>query len=121
MLHRYFAVVVAGFTLFTSSRMLRLGDEWKDNRLVVFGSASAALVLLQIALGILSIKSYLGIPFVTAHLAIGTLLIASALSGYLYLRFLHNPYDDRLTSVREEILRREFMTGGARGEYERAG
>jgi len=95
MLHRGAAVAVAAFTLPIGMRMIRLGDTVRDARLMLFGNALVGFLFLQIGMGILSVKSYLGIGFVTAHLAIGTLLYAAALAGFLHLRRLVDPADDR--------------------------
>jgi heme A synthase len=98
MLHRGFAVVVAGFALVAGTRAVRVGDELRDGRLTIFGTAVMAFVLLQVVLGVLSIESFLGVGIVSAHLAAGTLLYASALAGWLHLRSLQRPRDDRVVA-----------------------
>ncbi len=67
--HRWFAVLVAGHVLMLAVRAIRLP------RLAVHGWAIAALLVLQITLGILNVKLALPLHVATAHNGIAALLL----------------------------------------------
>ena len=76
MLHRYWALVVFGVVIFATVKALpqirRTGRRFAR----VLAIAAHALIVLQIALGIGSVLSFLEVGAVTAHLAVGALLWA---------------------------------------------
>ncbi len=125
MLHRYFAVAVSLFTLSLGLGTNRLAGELEDKWLRVIAYSSIILVIAQFSLGVLSIYSFLGIVIVTAHLAVGTLLYSILFGGYLYLKFLKDPYDYRLPVGAEDssepIVRPGFTgfgDGQIKGQYD---
>jgi heme A synthase len=111
MLHRYFAVAVGLFTLLMGLEINRLAGELEDNWLRVIAYSSIILVIAQISLGVLSVYSFLGIITVTAHLAAGTLLYSILFGGYLYLKFLKDPYNYRLPAEAEDFIQPAVRPG----------
>jgi cytochrome c oxidase assembly protein subunit 15 len=80
--HRVWAVVVAGFV----TACLVAG--WRSSRpgLRRAGSALFLLVLVQIALGAVTVLTRKAVPVATAHVATGALLLGSALAFSLFAR-----------------------------------
>lgn len=98
MLHRYFALFLGLFTIWTGWRLRDVGRQISDPNLGRIAIATITLVITQIVLGIWSVWSFLGITAVTLHLAGGTLLFSVLFGGYLYVRYLEKPYDFRCTA-----------------------
>ena len=118
MVHRYLAMAITLFTLRVGMKMYRIGGEVRDSRLKGFALSSITLVILQVAIGMLSLRSFLSVGLVTAHLAVGTLLYMDLFSTYLYVRFLISPYDYRrkvpVASRHQAAIDTEMATGRTR-------
>lgn len=85
MVHRYGAIVVAILAIASSVKValsLKANGQ-KKGLLRVLCSLPHGLVLLQILLGLLSVRTALHVHVVTTHLAVGVLFFACLLSLYL--------------------------------------
>ena len=86
-LHKAYALVVAALVFAAAWRVLRQlpqpGLPQSLQRRLAIGAC--ALVVVQIALGVVSVLTYLGIAAVTAHLATGSALFVTVLGLYLAL------------------------------------
>jgi len=83
MLHRYWALVVLGLVIFATVKalpQLRKSGRGFGRFLAI---AAHALVILQIALGVGSVLSFLEVGAVTSHLAVGALLWADLFLLYV--------------------------------------
>jgi len=85
MLHRLAGVALAGLVVWAAAGPLR--DAWREGHRVrlLLAGAAPLLVAVQIALGFLTVVTYISVPVVTAHLAAGALLLADLLSLFLAL------------------------------------
>lgn len=72
MLHRYFALVVTGFVVWSALR-LRAETEGPVRR---FATGAMILVVLQVGLGVLSVATTLHLHTVTTHQGVGAILFA---------------------------------------------
>lgn len=82
--HRLLGYTVAALVLASSLRTLRLsagGPPWR-RRLAALAPALAAA---QVALGLLTVASYVALPIVALHLAFGAALLATQLALFLLL------------------------------------
>jgi heme A synthase len=108
-LHRLNALLCAGLLLVLSALVLRAlrhvdAREARWPRLIA--RALPALVLLQIALGVMSVLSFLGLFYVTAHLGTGALI----LGGLVALTFLLRPEAALSSAGRAPVT--TFIQGG---------
>lgn len=85
MVHRLFALVVAGVVIAAAWAPLRAARRNGDRALFWVAAAGPALVLAQIGAGLLVVLTFISIPVVTLHLALGALLLADTLSLHLLL------------------------------------
>ncbi len=82
-LHKAFALIVAALVVAAALRTLRAAPAGSLARKLAW--AAGGLVVAQILLGAASVLTYLAVPLVTAHLATGSLLFATALSLWFAL------------------------------------
>jgi cytochrome c oxidase assembly protein subunit 15 len=82
MAHRYWAVVTAGLVGWLAVRLIRLGSE--SGRLRTLGIVLAALVLLQVSLGVATVLSLKAVDLTTAHVATGALLLVVCVLSTLH-------------------------------------
>jgi heme A synthase len=76
MLHRAFAFLVFALVVWSSLRLVRVGSGMV--RLLAW--AAPVLVLLQMALGVLTITTFKDLVPVTAHLLVAALLLADSVA-----------------------------------------
>ncbi|QQR91580.1 MAG: heme A synthase [Myxococcales bacterium] len=89
MLHRFTAVLVSLVVLISASNILwSLKKQPKIKALQRFAWMQFALLALQITLGISNVKYALNLHSVSAHLSVGTLLLANSVWIFLWLRAL---------------------------------
>ncbi len=87
-LHRLNALVVGGLVIAVAVLLLRALRGVAGGRAVrLLAHSLPLLVLIQMALGVMSVLSFLGLFYVTAHLGIGALLLGSLVE----LSFLSRP------------------------------
>jgi len=77
--HRLGALAVAAVVLVTAARVRTAAADRPARRLA---AGAAALVLVQIGLGVLSVTTSLGVAAVAAHLAAGALLLATLVAAH---------------------------------------
>ncbi len=85
MVHRFLGLAVALLVVVASVAPIRAARTAGDRSLGRVAWAGPILVLCQVALGFLTVMSGISVPIVTAHLAVGTLLIADVLTLFLLL------------------------------------
>ncbi len=85
MAHRIAGVLVAVLVLAAAAGPLRAGAAGGRRARVLLAAAAPVLVLLQIAAGAWTVVSYVSIPVVTLHLAIGAALLADQVALFLAL------------------------------------
>ncbi|MBJ79756.1 MAG: hypothetical protein CMH60_00400 [Myxococcales bacterium] len=83
MLHRFWGVLCALVVGKAAWDGIKLGAEHKSPRLQLVSLTLVGLVFLQIALGLLTVMTYIAVPPVTAHLGGAALLLVALLSTYL--------------------------------------
>jgi heme A synthase len=83
MAHRLLGVAVAALVIAASASALRSA---LGGLLRLAAAAGPALVLAQVAAGFWTVASYISVPVVTLHLALGALLLADSLTVFLLLR-----------------------------------
>jgi cytochrome c oxidase assembly protein subunit 15 len=83
MLHRLWALVVAGTVIWTSIRLRK--DSFLSRRLSSFGISLILLLLLQVTLGAWTVLSMKDVPITTAHVAVGALLLATCVLVTLHV------------------------------------
>ena len=83
MLHRLFGVTVATVIIGVSAGVLRADRARTASKRLALGAVG--LVVLQVALGVLSVTSTLGLVPVTAHLGVGALLLVTVFLMFLSL------------------------------------
>jgi cytochrome c oxidase assembly protein subunit 15 len=88
MLHRLWALVVAGTVVWASVRLRK--DSFLLRRLSSFGIALILLLLVQISLGAWTVLSVKAVPITTAHVAVGALLLATCVLVTLHVARLAN-------------------------------
>jgi heme A synthase len=76
MVHRTFALVVAGLVFAVAARFWRSEDAWARG----LARWAAGLVVAQIALGMLTIVTFKELTSVTGHLLVAALLLAALVS-----------------------------------------
>lgn len=103
LLHRYWAIVAAALIVWTSLRLIALGRGVP--RLRTLGAALLALVIVQVALGILTVLSQKAVDLTTAHVATGALLLAGSVLASLHAV--------RLTGLRAPAPALRFAPRGA--------
>ncbi len=77
MAHRALALIVAALVIFVSPRLWRMSGDWLT---LLLARAAPVLVLVQIALGVLTIATFKELFSVTGHLLVGALLLATFVS-----------------------------------------
>ncbi len=80
MLHRFGATLVTVFVIALSIAVYRRARAGAHPALRRLAVAAPCVVLLQVTLGVLSVTALLHLPTVTAHLAVGALLLATLVS-----------------------------------------
>ncbi len=85
MAHRVLGVAVAALVLAASVPAMRAARAAGRRFPAVFAAAAPVLVVAQIALGFLTVTTFISVPVVTVHLALGALLLADALALFLSL------------------------------------
>jgi cytochrome c oxidase assembly protein subunit 15 len=83
MLHRLWALVVAGTVIWASIRLRK--DSFLSKRLPPFSTALILLLLLQVTLGAWTVLSMKAVPITTAHVAVGALLLATCVLVTLHV------------------------------------
>jgi cytochrome c oxidase assembly protein subunit 15 len=86
-LHRYWAIVVAGLVSWTGVRLIALGHA--AGRLRKLGALLLALVAVQITLGVMTVVSQKAVDLTTAHVATGALLLAMSVLATLHAARLY--------------------------------
>lgn len=77
MLHRILGYCVAGVLLFSNVRAYLLATIMKDQTGRLLSVLPSGLVIVQIALGLLTVATVRSVPVVVAHTAIGALVLAA--------------------------------------------
>jgi heme A synthase len=85
MLHRLAGVALAALVILAAAGPLRAARRDGHRARLLLAAAAPLLVAVQVALGFLTVVTYISIPVVTAHLAVGALLLADLLCLYLAL------------------------------------
>jgi len=85
MAHRLFGTALALIVLWAVAGASRAALRDGRRLRALLALAAPVLVLAQVALGFLTVVTFISIPFVTAHLAVGALLLADLLALYLAL------------------------------------
>ncbi len=85
MIHRLWGAGLAVLVLAAAWGPLRAALRRGDRGRAALALAAPALVAAQIALGLLTVVTYISVPVVTAHLAAGALLLADLLTLWLAL------------------------------------
>lgn len=84
MLHRLWALVVAGFLGWTVVRLWRLSPR-VSQRLRVFSSVLSVLIIAQITLGVFTVLSRKAVDITTAHVAVGALILVTSVLATLHV------------------------------------
>jgi heme A synthase len=85
MAHRILGVMLAALVLAASVPAMRAARAAGRRFPAVLAAAAPVLVAAQIALGFLTVTTFISVPVVTVHLALGALLLADALALFLSL------------------------------------
>jgi heme A synthase len=85
MIHRYLGLVLSALVLVATFRPAREALRFGHDFRATLALAAPLLVLVQIALGLLTIATSVSVPVVTVHLATGALLLADLLALFLSL------------------------------------
>jgi cytochrome c oxidase assembly protein subunit 15 len=83
MLHRLWALVVAGTVIWVSIRLWK--DSFLSKRLFSFSITLILLLLLQISLGAWTVLSMKAVPITTAHVGVGALLLTTCVLVTLHV------------------------------------
>ncbi len=85
MAHRILGVLVAALVVAAALPALRASRAAGRCLPAALAAAAPVLVLLQIAFGFFTVTTFISVPVVTVHLALGALLLADALALFLSL------------------------------------
>ncbi len=103
MLHRLAAIVVAVVVVAVAAVVRRRATEAGRTKLAGWAAAGPVLLAVQIALGVATVKSYVNIPIVVAHLGVAAILLAQQIGLYLACRReaeAHDPWQATAVSSR---------------------
>src|SRR5262249_44590384 len=98
MLHRFGAMAVALLVIPTAIALLRR-SRGGARRLRAAASLALGLLVAQVTLGVLSVTSLLHLPIVTAHLAVGALLLATLVCTWTWLPARHGAPEQKAPPV----------------------
>ncbi|MBI1802839.1 MAG: COX15/CtaA family protein [Ignavibacteria bacterium] len=100
MLHRFWAVITAIFIAWTAVRLLKLSSQSK--RLARLGYVLFGLIVLQIALGALTVLSLKAVDVTTAHVATGALLLVTCVLASFHSIKLSGKLSGKLFGIRTQ-------------------
>jgi len=84
--HRIFAIVTAIVVFAVALRIRNRAASEGRGSLSVLALAGPVFVILQILIGIVTVKSFISVPIVEAHLGVGVLLLAQQVSVFFLCR-----------------------------------
>jgi heme A synthase len=84
--HRILAVLVLAAIIVATIPIIRAAKRQGNQRVRFFASAAHVIVILQIALGISTVLSYIAVPFAAAHLGLGALLLADLVALFVNVK-----------------------------------
>ncbi len=93
MAHRILGVVVAALVIASAAAAMRAARAAGRGLPWALAAAAPALVLAQTAVGFLTVTTFISVPVVTVHLALGALLLADTLALFLTLGARGAPVD----------------------------
>jgi cytochrome c oxidase assembly protein subunit 15 len=82
-LHRVWAMVVAGTIIYSSARLFQMGREQKRVKVLAF--TLIGLTVLQLTLGAMSVLTQKAVEITTAHVVVGALLLATSVLIFLHV------------------------------------